>query len=243
LLLTTDRDNLVRLFSRRGYRTIAAIPGLRTSWPEGSFYNFDRLFDADGLEYRGPAFGYWRIPDQYTMSRVTAEESLLDQQSVLNTSGRFVFAAMVSSHIPFRPVPPYQPQWDQLLTDNPYDPAAVETSLSQLPNWLALREPYVDSIRYSWQWLADLVDQTRASDATLLIVGDHQPAASVIGKNQSWDVPVHLVSSNPRLLQRALQLGFQEGLTPHQEKATQPMHSLTKDLLRLLDGPMQALAR
>jgi hypothetical protein len=242
LLLTTERDNLVKLFSRNGYRTIAAIPGLRASWPEGkSFYRFDRLFDADQLNYRGPSFGYWRIPDQFTIAKLLVEESLSDRTHRPADLNRFVFAALVSSHIPFRPIPPYQPEWERLLTDHPFDETELEESLSEQPDWLNLRQPFVDSIRYSWLWLADLVELTRPANATLLVLGDHQPAASVAGKNQSWNVPVHLISSDTHLIKRARQLGFRPGLSPYTDLKAKPMHELTKDLLKLLDKPMQSL--
>ena len=58
LLLASERDNLVRLFSRRGHRTVAVMPGTRTSWPEGRFYRYDRLLDAEALDYQGPTFGF-----------------------------------------------------------------------------------------------------------------------------------------------------------------------------------------
>ena len=70
LLLASGRDNLVRHFARQGHRTIALMPGLQAAWPEGRFYGFDTLLDAAALDYRGPAFGLWRIPDQYALARL-----------------------------------------------------------------------------------------------------------------------------------------------------------------------------
>ena len=227
LLLTTDRDNLARWFQRHGYRTLGVIPGLRSAWPEGGFYGFDRLFDSPTLDWRGPEFGYWRIPDQYTIARVQADEPG-------GTQPRFLFFATLSSHIPFVPLAPYQPDWDRLLSATPYDAAPLATSLSQKPDWLNLREPWLDSLRYSFHWIADLIDRTRADGATLLVLGDHQPAASVVGKDAGWEVPVHLISSDAALVARFRALGFRDGLKP-----TMPaidMHSLTRVLLEALDA-------
>src|SRR5205823_12593415 len=40
-LLTEHRATMVSAFKRRGFRTVALMPGLRQRWPEGSFYAFD----------------------------------------------------------------------------------------------------------------------------------------------------------------------------------------------------------
>jgi hypothetical protein len=74
LLLTTDRPTLVRHFATHGYRTVGWMPGLQRPWPEGRFYGFDRIVDADGAGYASLPFGFWRIPDQASMARIHADE-------------------------------------------------------------------------------------------------------------------------------------------------------------------------
>ena len=54
----------------RGYRTLAMMPGLWYPWPEGAFYGFDAIYGEREVDYRGPEFGWWRIPDQFTFARV-----------------------------------------------------------------------------------------------------------------------------------------------------------------------------
>ena len=236
-LLTTDRDNLPRMFNRQGYRTLGVIPGLRTRWPEGRFYAWDRLFDSRTLDYRGPEFGYWRIPDQYTVAKVETDEPGHGGDPAASRPPRFLFFATISSHIPFRPLPPFQPQWNRLLGPEPFDPELVADSLAKQPDWLNLQQPYIESIRYSFAWLADLVDRSRPGGATLLVLGDHQPAASVIGQNAAWDVPVHLISSDPTLIARARRLGFLDGLAPAAPAQGLGMHELTRILIDVLSGP------
>ena len=224
LLLTTPRDNLVRMFARNGFRTIGLMPGLRASWLEGGFYGFDQILDAARLDYRGPEFGYWRIPDQYALAKVDAEAPAVG-------APRFIFFPTLGSHIPFRPLPPYQRDWSRLLGPTPYDPEPLARSLGAKPDWLNLREPWIDAMRYSYHWLADLVDRTRERQATLMVLGDHQPAASVVGRNASWEVPVHLISSDVALLARFRALGFVDGLEP-EGPVTLDMHDLTRVLLK-----------
>src|SRR5207253_5170242 len=49
-VMAERRDTLVKLFSRHGYRTVALMPGLLQTWPEGSFYGFDQIYGASQLE-------------------------------------------------------------------------------------------------------------------------------------------------------------------------------------------------
>ncbi len=76
MLMTQRRRTLVRTFADRGYRTVALMPGLRQDWREGAwFYGFDEVYGADRLEYGGPEFGWWRIPDQYALASSTGARS------------------------------------------------------------------------------------------------------------------------------------------------------------------------
>ena len=47
-----------------------------------------------------------------------------------------------------------------------------------------------------------------------MVMGDHQPAANVTGEGASWEVPVHIISANPQLLERFATRGFKPGLEP-----------------------------
>ena len=74
LLMRSKRDTLISAFGRRGYRTIAVMPGLQQSWPEGIFYGFNAIYDGETLDYKGPPFGWWTIPDQFAVARLDAAE-------------------------------------------------------------------------------------------------------------------------------------------------------------------------
>ncbi len=73
-LLAERRDTLVRAFGRQGFRTVALMPGLRGPWPEGSFYGFDEIYGTDRLAYEGPEFGWFAVPDQFSLHRLDALE-------------------------------------------------------------------------------------------------------------------------------------------------------------------------
>ena len=117
--MAQKRDTLVTTFKRSGYRTVALMPGLWQSWPEGAFYGFDEIYGGARLEYLGPQFGWFDIPDQFALAKFDAEEANVangDQRAPI-----FMFFPTISTHTPFRPTPPYQQDWQRMLTDRPFD--------------------------------------------------------------------------------------------------------------------------
>jgi hypothetical protein len=230
LLLTTGRPTLVDLFRARGYETFGFYPALSWDWPERAFYRFDRFLDGPGLGYRGPHFGLWWIPDQFAIARFDELNPIGPE-----TPPRFLLFPTITSHIPFRPVPPYQPDWPRVLSPHPFDEAEVAAALADDIDWHDLPPAYVRSIEYTYTWLAGYLRQPSPRDYLLILVGDHQPAGSVTGPGAPWDVPVHVVSTNPELLRRFEALGFRPGLAPARP-ILGGMHQLTQVLLDALDG-------
>lgn len=199
------RRTLVTDFALGGYRTVALMPGLRQAWPEGAFYRFDAILGADALDYRGPEFGWWRIPDQYALARL--------EQVERGAQPRFVFFPTISSHAPFRPTPPYQPDWARLTSATPFG-AEAQAALGVAPEWHDLGPAYADTIAYAHEWLAGYLERHAASDVTLVILGDHQPPAAVSGQGADWTVPVHVVTRRDAVLDPLRQHGFVAGLQP-----------------------------
>jgi hypothetical protein len=46
----------------------------------------------------------------------------------------------------------------------------------------------------------------------LVLLGDHQPAASVTGPDARWDVPVHVITSRGDIIAALLDEGFVSGV-------------------------------
>lgn len=232
LLLASQRPTLVRHFARNGYRTVGWMPGLKRPWPEGSFYGFDRLADDAGIGYRGIDFGYWRIPDQAAMALLQAQE--LDRSE--QREPRFAVFATTSTHAPFNPIAPFVTDWASLTRPDAYAPA--EASATQTGSAL-LRQPltqYLASMRYQYAWISEYLQYWAPRPMVVVIVGDHQPPALVSGQGASWDVPVHVISDDPALLQRLLGSRFVPGLTPPTQ-ALGSMSALTSVLLEVFDAP------
>ncbi|HUQ52040.1 MAG TPA: hypothetical protein VM692_07445 [Gammaproteobacteria bacterium] len=207
VLLTQERTTWPKLFKGAGYRAIAVMPGLKTAWPEGSFYGFDSIQDELALSYGGPEFGWWRIPDQFSLARVTELEAANDAHGPLLT-----FFPTINTHIPFLPVPPYQADWQRVARSEPYPAEDVEASLAQVPDWEALGGPYADSFVYTFTYLAGYLHARPHASEILVLLGDHQPAASVAGVGARWDVPVHVVTSRDDIAASLIAAGFVEGV-------------------------------
>ncbi|MFN8057929.1 MAG: sulfatase-like hydrolase/transferase [Vicinamibacterales bacterium] len=233
-LMAQDRDSMIKAFARRGYRTVAIMPGLQQAWPEGAFYGFDEIYGTDRLDYHGPPFGWWAIPDQYAFAKLDALEVAKPGRAPL-----LVFFPTISTHVPFTPAPPYQPNWPRLLTAEPYELADLDAAYAQAPDWLNLAPSYQAAVSYTYRTLAGYLRERGDHDFVLVVLGDHQPLAAVSGEGAAWDVPVHVIASRPEVLARLRQHGFTAGLAPVRP-VLGPMHAL---LPMLLDAFGNAAAR
>ena len=225
LLLTQNRPTLASTFKTAGYRAVAMMPGLKQNWPEGAFYGFDTIYGADALDYRGPEFGWWRIPDQFSLAALDAREIRARPRKPL-----FVFFPTINTHMPFRPTPPLQDDWARVLSARPFDDADVQRSITETPQWTNMGGSYADSVRYAFQVLASYLRHRPDEHFVLIVLGDHQPAANVSGEGASWDVPVQIVSDRPALLAPLEKLGFVAGTTPNPQSIG-PMNELGRMLL------------
>jgi len=236
LLLTTDRKTMIDTFETAGYRTIGLYPAMSWDWPEKSFYGFDHYQDAPSLSYQGPKFGLWWLPDQFVMARIDEmyPPSLTDKP-------RFIFYPTITSHIPFRPTPPYQPDWSRVTSATPYDEDETAKALADKIDWTNLFPGYINTIEYTFKWLAGYEALPQVRENVLILIGDHQPASSVTGPNASWDIPVHIVTSNEVLLDRLRAAGFTDGVNPRRQSLG-PINVLNQILLNASNSASTKIA-
>lgn len=231
LLMTQKRPTLVSAFKAAGYRVVAVMPGMQQAWPEGAFYGFDEIYDSSKLAYRGPQFGWWRIPDQYSLAALDALELQRHPRKPV-----LLFFPTVSTHIPFEPVPPLQPDWRRMLSPQPYDRAPLRYALAQPASWTDMGKSYVSSVEYFLDVVASYLRERASDDLVLILLGDHQPAANVSGEGASWDVPVHIITRRREVLEALQRRGFRSGLTPARPAAGK-MSELALWLLEAFDRP------
>jgi hypothetical protein len=225
LLLTTRRPTLLHLFKQAGYQSYGLYHAVSWPWPEHHYYGFDQYVDGPALRYDGPPITFWKIPDQIALAR-------FDQAHprTAESPPRVFFFPTISSHFPFGPVPPYQPDWQRAVTSTPFDAKEFEAAAAQQVNWLDMRTHYVAGVKYVYRWLTGYFQQPEARDTIYVLLGDHQPTANITGDNASWDVPVHIVSRDRALLERFKAQGLTDGLWP-ERRSLGGLHHLTSVLL------------
>ena len=231
LLMTERRPTLPTNFAQRGYRTVAMMPGLWYPWPEGAFYGFQETYNGPRMDYKGPSFGWWDMPDQFTLAK-------LDEQETSKTSRPplFVFYPTTSTHTPFSPLPPYQPNWPKMLTGNPYTDAELEKAYVGEPDYMDLGPGYADAVAYAYETFAGYLRQRAGRDYVMILIGDHQPPALVSGEGAPWDVPMHVITNRPAILDSLAAQGFTRGMTPARQTLGD-MHEAVPRLLRAFSEP------
>jgi hypothetical protein len=224
LITASQRETLPRYMRAAGYRSIEVMPGLKSSEPEQSFWGFDQSYRAADLGYEGPPFGWFDIPDQYTLRRLDETEGTPGHKPL------FAQIVLVSSHTPFVPVPPYVADWSgsDLYRDIPQ---ADWDRIYAPPDWSHLDRAYAESVVYDLRtlgaWLARL-----PGDALVIILGDHQPPGFIAGEKQPWTVPIFVLSRDPDLLQPFRAVGYAEGALPPGLAAAKGMESFLGDFLQ-----------
>ena len=233
-LLASRRQTLVRAFGDAGWRTVLDVPANTRDWPQGkAFYAADEVYDAHEVGYRGPAFGYAPVPDQYTLD-------WFDRHELAPSGRRPVMAEidLVSSHHPWAPLPHLVP-WDALGDGSVLDPQPAQgpTGVEVLADTARVRAAYGQSIRYSWAALVGFLERVQHRDPGLvvLVLGDHQPHTYVTGPHPGHDVPVTLLSRDPSVVRRLAGWGWQPGLRPGSDAPVWPMEAVRDRFLDAFD--------
>jgi hypothetical protein len=230
-LVSSDRLTLSSAFRRADWRTAAVMPALKRAWPEGDFYEYERIYGIDDLGYRGPRFSWAPMPDQYTLSAF---------ERLVHTPGHapvMTEIPLVSSHMPWAPVP-RMIDWNDLGDGSVFGPM-VEEAESTEDVWRSrttLRAAYRRSIEYSLNSLISYVQTYGDDNLVLVFLGDHQPTPIVVGDNATWDVPITIVARDPAVLDRISGWGWDEGLKPGPGAPVWPM-SAFRDRFLTAYGP------
>jgi hypothetical protein len=211
-LVTQRRLTLTDAFGRAGWRTVFDVPANTHDWAEGQrFYRYDKLYDSRNVGYRGPAFGYAPVPDQYTLAALQRDELTADP-------GRPPVMAeldLVSSHHPWTPLPRLV-DWADVGDGSVFDgmPAEGESASAAFRDPNQVRALYGKSVEYTMGALVSWLETQPDPDLVLVVLGDHQPHSYVSGAHAGHDVPVTVIAHDPKVVQRISGWGWQDGLRP-----------------------------
>ena len=229
-LIDSDRMTLPKILKKHGYRTVAAEPGIKWFWPEGKFYGFDEIYAFDDLGYDGPPMGWWKIPDQFTLYRIYKEE--------IRNATKPVFAkfSLIMTHIPYFPVPDYVEDWTQFDDGTAYQAPLHSVAHDAYRDLRELSTWYVAAFRYEWDVLEGFLLRYVPENALVIVVGDHQPPKLATHDNDSWAVPMHVLSKREDLVRAFDPLGFEPGLVPRASTSLTMADFLPK-FLEIFDRP------
>jgi hypothetical protein len=209
-LIRSDRFTLSDAFARAGWRTVSDVPSDVRPWPFGrSFYSYGTLLDGRNVGYRGPRFGYARIPDQYTWKYFADHE--------LRGPHRPVMAEvdLVSSHTPWAPLPRIVP-WSRIGDGSIYTGQLAQSEPSAVV-WQdprTVRQYYGLSVQYALRSTFSFLHEVDDPNLVVVLLGDHQPASVVSGRGAGHEVPVSIVAKDPSVLRAIAAWGWQDGLRP-----------------------------
>lgn len=209
-LVMGDRPTLNRLFQRAGWRTVAVQPAHTMDWPQGKYFGYDRIYAAQDLGYQGVPFNWITMPDQYTLS---AFQSLERKQGMRLPVMAEI--ALISSHAPWTPLP-QMVEWDQVGDGAIFKQQARSGDAPEVV-WRKterIREQYRKSIEYALANIVSYATTYGGDNLVILVLGDHQPAPFVTEDAESHEVPVHIISSDPKVMESIQDWQWTEGMIP-----------------------------
>lgn len=215
----SERLNLSAAFGRAGWRTVSVVPSNTQPWDVGSsFYAYDTMVDATNAGYRGPSFGYARIPDQYTLAHF-ADRVLADADQPIMAE-----IDLVSSHTPWAPLPELVP-WPQIGDGSVFDaqPARSRSAREVWQDRATVQRYYGRSIEYSLGALFSFLENVDDPDLVVIALGDHQPAAIVSGEDASRDVPISVITRDAAVSDTVGGWEWEPGLRPGADAPVWPM--------------------
>jgi len=211
LVLAKKPKAIAKFFEAAGYRSVLAQPGTTRPWPKGAFYGFDQRYYAWSFDYRGPAFGWATMPDQFVVDFVHRRELSAATGPV------FVEYVLVSSHAPWSVQPRHVADWSSLGDGELFNHLKPITYPIEWPKFQNAGEAYIRSIAYDLQLLKEYL-RDRVKDETLVVIlGDHQPVSDVNGHSTSRGVPVHVLSRCEDLVRPFYARGYRRGMRPGPE--------------------------
>ncbi|HTU95349.1 MAG TPA: hypothetical protein VMF14_05875 [Solirubrobacteraceae bacterium] len=231
-LMTTNRFTLSDAFKEAGWRTVDDVPSNDYYWPQGtSYYHYDKLYDRRNVGYKGPTFTYASMPDQYTYAALQRLEL-----SKPNRPPLFAEVDTVSSHMPWNRIPEQIP-WNKVGNGSIFDRIPEDHSTGAFwSNPPRVQAAYGRSIVYSLSTLYSWIKRLDDKKLVVIALGDHQPLPIVSGHHSNHDVPISIISHDPKVLKAIGSWGWNAGLQPAPSAPVWPMSAFRNKFLSAFDS-------
>ena len=237
-LVTSTRPSLNRLFQRAGWRTVAVQPAHTMAWPQGAYFGYDRIYAAQDLGYKGQPFNWITMPDQYTLSAFQSLERKPGTRPPVMAE-----IALISSHAPWTPLP-RRVDWNQVGDGAIFNQQTRDgdTPEAVWKNTGRIREQYRKSIEYALANIVSYAITYGDENLVILVLGDHQPAPFVTGESENHDVPVHLISRDPKVMEAVQDWRWTEGMLPAANAPVWGMDDVRGRFIAAFSKPMPGYA-
>ncbi|MFC4244345.1 CDP-alcohol phosphatidyltransferase [Gryllotalpicola reticulitermitis] len=209
-VIRSARFTLSDAFRKAGWKTVSDVPSDTQPWPFGtSFYHFGSLLTANNVGYQGPAFGYARIPDQYTWKYFADHELNGPHQPVMAEID------LVSSHTPWASLPKLVP-WSKLGNGSVFEaqPAQGNSATEVWQSAQGVQQAYGQSVQYSLGAMFSFLKNVDDPNLVVIALGDHQPATIVSGSGANHDVPISIIAKDPTVFRSIAGWHWQRGVMP-----------------------------
>jgi phosphatidylglycerophosphate synthase len=234
-LLPERRFTLASAFNRAGWRTVDEDVSNNRPWPEGkAFYHWDKIYNRNQVGYKGPTFSYAAMPDQYIYSA-------LQRLELRKAHRRPLFAEIdtVSSHQPWNRIPEEIP-WEKVGNGSIYNHLSNhyerESFLSFWDNPEKVQAGYGKTIVYTVNSLTKFIQHYGEKNLVVIELGDHQPRNPVTGEQAGHQVPISIISHDPKVLKAIEGWGWNPGLRPRKEAPVWPMSSFRNKFFEAFDS-------
>jgi hypothetical protein len=244
-LLASQVRCLPAFLNEAGYRTVVAAGNIKSQ--DESYQRilpFQKYYIRDDFAYRGPRMGWAFVPDQYAIDFIHRREIAPRLVGSAEASAaRPLFAAyfLTTSHHPWSIVPPFVADWSSLGDGTLYGRLPITDFQNQFVAGNDYRTAYRSSIQYSLQSVLSYLQRLPPDDRSLVIVlGDHQPRRPVARmKEDPWTVPVHVLSRDPKAVERFARVGYRPGLAPALDQAPAGLEKFMPDLFAVYAAPAE----
>lgn len=230
--LNSGRQTLFHLAADAGFHTAAVMPQITLDWPESRNMGFDTILAAADLGYKGAAFNWVTMPDQFTFAAMDRLLPSSDQHL-------FIQIATGSSHAPWIPVPELM-DWNALGDGTVFD-ALVAASEAPRDVWRdndRVRAQYRLAVDYALQTVFAYAQRHADEPPLMLIIGDHQ-AAGFVALDERPHVPMHVIGPK-HLVDLIADDDFVAGLIPSPQTQLRPISDLRAHLIQSLTSTEMA---
>lgn len=221
---TQKKYHLTQFLNHLGYSTVTLQPPnrQRIGLPLLNPYEYKTTLFFKDLHYKGEAYGWGIVPDQYSL--YFAHETFLKtiQQPF------FLFFLTATPHAPWDMLPPFVSDWRLLnqkkeTLENRLTNAQFPVKPSNFIKGFSLKN-YFNHIVYDIRLLQRYILKKIPENSIIIIIGDHQPALLSYVDTHGFETPIHILAKKKAFIKFFESYGFVPGLIKSSEETDQIRH-------------------